>query len=458
MEQAVMQASDESDGLHAVEESLVETARLMRDDLIQTTAALVRIPSENTPPTGGEQECQKLVLSRLQSLGIPAEMYPIGSVPGLTSHKEFRPGRDYTNRSNIAGVISGSGGGRSLILSGHIDTVPRGSLPWARDPFGGVVEGNRLYGLGANDMKGGVGVILTVLRILKEAGVVLRGDLRVETVVDEEFGGVNGTLAARLREPRADAAIICEPTNQAICPAQTGGRTAHVRLKVESGGILYEGGSPAQVTGPLAYLLAGVEEFARQRLASSPGHPLYAHSCDPVPVWITRIHMGGWGFLDPQTLPSSCSVEIYWQAMPGETQESIDREFLGWLEAMARARPDLFTPRPEVSYPFRWLPGSALDPTHPLVTGLAEAFTATAGRVPSVEGIGGPCDMYLFHQHFDIPAVLFGPGGGNTHAPDEWVDLDSQQLTVEALLRFICRWCEVDMRRSAAFGSAQTKS
>lgn len=447
-----MRASNDEVGiLSAIEERLVERARLRQDDLIETTAALVRVSSENTPPTGTEQDCQKVVLARLQSLGIAAEMYLIGSVPGLTSHPEFRSGRDYTNRPNIAGVIPGSGGGRSLVLSGHIDTVPRGYLPWTRDPFGAVVEGDRLYGLGANDMKGGIGVILTVLRILRESGVVLRGDLLVETVVDEEFGGVNGTLAARLHGPKADAAIICEPTNQAICPAQTGGRTAHIRLRVETSGILYEGGSPAQITAPLAYLLAGVDDFARQRLAASPGHPLYAHSRDPVPVWVTRIHMGGWGFKDPQTLPSSCNVEIYWQAMPGETEESIDRQFFAWLEAMAQARPDLFTPGPEVTFPFRWLPGSALDPAHPLVTGLTDAFSATTGRPPSVEGIAGPCDMYLFHQHFDIPAVLFGPGGGNTHAPDEWLDLNTQQCTVESLLRFICRWCEVDVHRSAPF-------
>ena len=453
-----MPTSTEMGTLHAIEENLIETARRSREDLIETTAALIRIPSENTPPTGSEQECQKLVYSRLRSLDIPAEMYLIGSVPGLASHPEFRPGRDYANRPNLAGVIAGSGGGRSLILSGHIDTVPRGSLPWTRDPFGAVVEGNRLYGLGANDMKGGIGVILTVLRVLKDAGIVLRGDLFVETVVDEEFGGVNGTLAARLHGPKADAAIVCEPSHQAICPAQTGGRTAHIRLRTGTSGILYEGGSPAQVTGPLACLLAGVEEFARQRLASSPGHPLYVHSLDPVPVWVTRIHMGGWGFMDPQTLPSSCNVEIYWQAMPGETQESVDREFFDWLEAMAQAHPDLFTPKPEVTFPFRCLPGSAIDPAHPLVTGLAEASSATTGQAPPVEGIAGPCDMYLFHQHFDIPAVLFGPGGGNTHAPDECVDLDSQRCAVEALLRFICRWCEVDLSRSAPVRPAQTKS
>ena len=439
-----MKASATSPTLPEVEESLVKKARQMRDDLVETTAALVRTPSENTPPTGGEHDCQELIFSRLKSLGIPAEMYVVGSVPGLASHPEFRPGRDYANRPNVAGVIPGSGGGRSLLLSGHIDTVPRGSLPWARDPFGAVVEGNRLYGLGASDMKGGVGVMLTVLRILKEAGVQLRGDLRFETVVDEEFGGVNGTLAARVRGPKADAAIVCEPSNLAICPGQTGGRTAHIRLKVETSGILYEGGSPPQVTGPLACLLAGVEEFARQRLASAPVHPLYAHSHDPVPVWVTRIHMGGWGYLDPQTLPSSCNVEVYWQAMPGEAQEAIDRDFFDWLEGMAQARPDLFTPKPQVTFPFRWLPGSTLDAAHPLVTGLAKAFRATTAREPAVEGIGGPCDMYLFHQHFDTPAVLFGPGGGNTHAPDEWVDLDSQQSTVETLLRFVCRWCGVD--------------
>jgi acetylornithine deacetylase len=442
-----MQASAESDRRRAVEEKLIETARRHRDDLIETTRSLVRTPSENTPPTGAENDCQKLVYSQLQTLGLAADIYGIASVPGLTSHPEFRPGRDYSNRPNVSGVLAGAGGGRSLLLSGHIDTVPRGSLPWTKDPFGAVVEDNRLYGLGANDMKGGIGVILTVLRVLKETGVSLRGDLRVETVVDEEFGGVNGTLAARLRGPKTDAAIVCEPSQRAICPAQTGGRTAHIRLKAATSGILYEGGKPAQVTEQLAHLLTSVGDFARRRQASAPGHPLYADSSDPVPVWVTRIHMGGWGSSDPQTLPSSCSVEIYWQAMPGESPESIDGEFFAWLDELVLAHPDLFTHKPEVTFPFRWLPGSALDPGHPLVTSLADAFRSTTGRAPSVGGIGGPCDMFLFHQHFDTPAVLFGPAGGNTHAPDEWVDIDSMQTTVEALLRFICRWCGVQSPR-----------
>jgi acetylornithine deacetylase len=248
----------------------------------------------------------------------------------------------------------------------------------------------------------------------------------VETVVDEEYGGVNGTLAARLRGPKTDAAIVCEPSQRAICPAQTGGRTAHIH-----------------VTEQLARLLSSVGDFARRRQSSAPGHHLYAHSSDPVPVWVTRICMGGWGSSDPQTLPSSCSVEIYWQAMPGESPESIDGEFFAWLNELVLEHPGLFMHKPEVTFPFRWLPGSALDPGHPLVTGLAEAFRSATGRAPSVGGIGGPCDMFLFHQHFDTPAVLFGPAGGNTHAPDEWVDIDSMQTTVEALLRFICRWCGV---------------
>ncbi len=88
--------------------------------------------------------------------------------------------------------------GRRL-FSGHIDTVPSGTLPWTRDPFGGQVEGNCLCGRGSNDMKGGVGINLFVVEAVEKMGLTVAGDLVFESVVDEEFGGVNGTLAGRLR-------------------------------------------------------------------------------------------------------------------------------------------------------------------------------------------------------------------------------------------------------------------
>src|SRR6202035_2509203 len=122
------------------------------------------------------------------------DVYELDAVAALRNHPLFVKGREYAGRPNLGSRRKGSGQGRSLVLSGHIDTVPRGTQPWTRDAFGGQIEGNRLYGRGSNDMKAGVAINLFVAEALQELDVHLAGDLTVETVVDEEFGGVNGTL------------------------------------------------------------------------------------------------------------------------------------------------------------------------------------------------------------------------------------------------------------------------
>src|SRR5581483_10394096 len=185
--------------------------------LVNTLAELVRTPSENLPPRGGEKACQMRIGEWLRELGIEPDIYELAAVPELLGHKEYWPGRDYANRPNVNGVLQGAGGGRSLILSGHVDTVPADSpVPWKYPPFGASVEGGRLFGRGAWDMKAGVAMNLAVLRALRQSGIVLSGDLIFESVVDEEFGGVNGTLAARLRGYNAEAAVIGEPTSLRI--------------------------------------------------------------------------------------------------------------------------------------------------------------------------------------------------------------------------------------------------
>ncbi|MGH9845375.1 MAG: M20/M25/M40 family metallo-hydrolase [Blastocatellia bacterium] len=426
-----------------LEARVTRAARGLHEHLVQTIRELVQIPSENTPPTGAELECQRYVHRRLEGLGLKSELYELADVPGLTEHPVFRHQREYRNRPNVEACWPGAGGGRSLLLSGHIDTVPEGSEAWTRDPFGGEVEGNRLYGRGSNDMKGGIAAALVAVEALKEAGVKLRGDLLVETIVDEEFGGVNGTLAGRLRGHNADAAIICEPSQQMLCPAQTGGRIVHITLRSGAEGILYEGEAQARVVDQLHYLLGEIKAFERKR-SEAPVHALYRDCAEPTPAWVTKIHAGGWGTEEPITIPTTCKIELYWQQMPGEELAAIEGEFFDWFDAAIAARPDLFAIRPELEFPIVWLPGSAIDERRDLVTELGETFEQVTGAKPLVRGIGGPCDMFVFHQHFHTPALLFGPRGGNTHAPDEWVELDSAQATVETLAQFICRWCGID--------------
>ena len=213
--------------------------------LVEITRELVRIPSENTPPTGAEKACQEWISERLSECGLMPDVYSLDSVPELRTHPLFVDGRDYANRTNVAAVHKGSGGGRSLVLSGHIDTVPRGTTQrWTKQPFGAEVEGNRIYGRGSNDMKGGIATNLFVMESLRDLDIHTDGDVIFESVADEEFGGCSGTLAGRLRGYNADAAIISEPSSLRICPAQRGGRTAHITFRA-SGGVLQSGSFPA---------------------------------------------------------------------------------------------------------------------------------------------------------------------------------------------------------------------
>ncbi len=413
-----------------------------RDRLIEIIRDLVRIPSENTPPVGNEEACQRHVAEFLRAQGLDTELYYLDDVPGLKEHPLFYPGREYSHRPNVDARRKGRGGGRSLVLSGHIDTVPRGTQPWNRDPFGGAVEGNRLFGRGSNDMKGGVATNLFMAEALRELGLELQGDLIIEAVADEEFGGVNGTLAGRLKGYNADAAIITEPSFLRICPAQRGGRTAHITLS-STGGVLPEGEFPVGVVAPLRYFLVEMQNFAEQRRKKAPIHKFYADSVDPVPVSITKLNTGPWGMKEPITIPETCQIEMYWQMMPGEKQEEIEREFHEWFEGIMKAAPELFPSKPKIEFPIRWLPGSAISRSEPLINELAECASYVLDKEPLIQGFEAPCDMYVFHQAFGTPAVLWGARGGNTHAADEYLEIDSAIAAAKTQLQFVCQWCGV---------------
>ena len=403
-----------------------------RHRLAEIVADLVRIPSENKPPHGAERACQEYAAEFLRRLGLEPVRYRPDQTPGVTSHPLYWPGRDYTDRMNVCATRPGSGGGgRSLILSGHVDTVPSGTQAWTRSPFSGEISGNRLYGRGSVDMKGGVATGLFALEAMRELDIQTRGDLLFETVVDEEFGGCNGTLAGRVAGFVADGAVILEPSFLRICPAQRGGRTVHLTLEA-AGGVLSEGMFPRGVIDSLREFLLAVEEFAAARRARAAVHPLYAACPDPVPVSLTKITTGPWGMGEPMTIPEQCQIEMYWQTMPGETEAEIDAEFAAWLGGLPKP--------PRVERPIRWLPGSAIDARHPLVETLSDAALAQLGARPKVAGIEGPCDLWIFHE-FGIPAVLWGPKGGNLHAADEYLELDSASDAAAVLLRLICDWC-----------------
>ena len=412
--------------------------------MVGTLQELVQASSENFPPEGREGFCQSYIAAYLRRFGLTPDLYEITDVPTLFPHPEYWPGRNYAGRPNLDAVLPGSGGGRSLVLSGHIDTVPvETPVAWRHPPFGAEVQDGVLFGRGAWDMKAGVAMNLMVVRAITELGWRLKGDLTFETVVDEEFGGANGTLAARLRGYNADAAVIGEPTSLRICPAQRGGRTLHILLR-GSGGILSTGRPSSRAVEQLSYLLSKLPDFAVRRSQHVEVDPYYRYSQEPFAVWVTNIATGRWGWTQPIAVPEQCQVELYWQAMPQETREEVEGEFFHWWNEILAARPDLFHDQPVVELPMRWIPGSSIPPDSPLVTELAEACT-DCHLEPRIEGLDSPADMYIFQRCFGTPAVMWGPSGGHAHQADEFVEIESLFEATRVLLRFVVRWCGIEV-------------
>jgi acetylornithine deacetylase len=193
----------------------------------------------------------------------------------------------------------------------------------------------------------------------------------------------------------------------------------------------------------LTYFLNALKDFAEQRRKAAPQHQLFGSSADPVPVSITKVFTSPWGTGEPITVPETCKLEMYWQLMPGECQEAVEGEFFDWLDRMTAAAPELFPSKPEVTFPIRWLPGSAISTSEPLVSKLSASAARALGYAPLIGGLEGPCDMYVFHQGFGIPAVAWGPRGGNTHGADEYLEIDTAVAVAKSLALFVCDWCGI---------------
>jgi acetylornithine deacetylase len=417
-----------------------DTVDALRDYIYETIIDLVRIPSINHPPTGDEYECQMAVARKWREVGLEPEVYYFDSVPGLAEHPSFLHGRDYSDRPNVITRIHGSGGGKSLLLSGHIDTVPLGLKPWQSDPFGGTVIDGKLFGLGAYDMKCGVAVMFGVVRALQKMGVTLKGDLLLETVVDEEFGGVNGTIAGRVRGDNADAVIITEPTNLVITNGVNGGIVARFTLAGPEG-IMFEQGEPGHALRMLSHFLKWTDIFRQRRRTKVPGW--VGGPLDPVPVWVTKVFAGGWGNGVPITMPAEALVELYYQLMPGEKEDQLMAEFYEWLDEMVADKPNDFNGRPPVEFPFRFMAGSEIPADSPVIFALNNCIRELTGEEAIVRPMPAPSDLHVVQLDFGMQGIHYGPRGGGAHASDEYVILEDLVTVTKALTLLAIEWCGV---------------
>ncbi len=266
-------------------------ANFDREGMIGLLAELVRCPTENNPPDGRENIGQAVLQMHYQRLGLEIDRFSPASLPEYPGHPDFLP-RNLEGRENLVGIWKGSGGGRSLLLTGHMDVVPKEPLPWkVTEPYEPLVQGGKMFGRGTADMKAGLACAFSAVRSLKAAGFAPKGDIVLESVVDEEYSGANGTVASRLRGHNPDFAIVLEPSGLNICPACVGGLIFRVGVQGIAG-MPYTGESIGNPAYDIADLIGIVRDFGDMRMKETPVPKLWEGTVQGVQIVITRSKRG----------------------------------------------------------------------------------------------------------------------------------------------------------------------
>ncbi len=377
--------------------------------ITSTLTSLVQTRSINPAFADGEASDEREIATRLGEM-----MRALGME---TTEFEPEPGR-----VSVVGRLPGSGGGRSLLLYGHIDTVGVAAMP---DPFSATVRNGKLYGRGAYDMKGGVTACLAAVKALRDAGVRLRGDVLIACVADEEVASIG--MAEVLEHVRADAAVVTEATELRVCLAHRGFSWVEVEtLGVAAHGSRFDLGIDANMR--MGRFLARLDKL-EQELRSRQPHALVG----PPSLHAAVLH-GGTG---TSTYADRCRLEIERRTIPGETEEQVLAEVRAITDALAvedatfRANVRAMLTRGSFE----------VARNAPIVDAVLGAATSVLGTQPEIIGEPYWMDAALLSDA-GIDTVVIGPSGAGAHALEEWVDLESvEKLTdiLTAAAREFCR-------------------
>jgi acetylornithine deacetylase len=394
------------------------------DEIIAWTRKFVSFPSENRPPDGREAAAQKWLAAECRKRGWEVDVFSPLAVRGIRKHPAWLEGRHYPRgRDNVVARWRGCGRGRSLLLSGHADVAPFEPDHWSEcRPYRPVVRNGRLYGRGSADMKGGLAAMFWALRVLQDLGVRLEGDVLFESVVDEEFAGGNGTLAARLRGYNADLAMVSEPTRMEICPACLGAFLGDLTLTGQ-GGMAYTGKA---IANPLNGAARVIELFQawQSRWRAQNRHPLFTGPDKQLNVLPWHITTDTPGAFTQMGTPLLARIAWIVWCYPGITERKFHRQFRAYWKEHGASDPALqpFELNVERTYhfvkPWETAPGSAA------VQAVVRAFERYGWDRPGLGGAAFSCDLGIHGEVGRMPAILLGPRGDNLHAPDEWVEVE----------------------------------
>ena len=378
------------------------------DDAVTLTQTLVQINSAN--PSMG-------------SISGPGETAIASYIAAWLEHRDLESHwiEPTKGRPSVIGVSRGTGGGKSLMFNGHIDTVTLAG--YEGDPLSGKIEHGKLYGRGAADMKCGVAAAMIALANSKSLN--LRGDVVFAGVADEEDLSI-GTEDILKAGWRADGAIVNEPTDLCVVNSHKG----FVWLEVDVHGVAAHGSRADLGVDAIAkagHFLAELDRYAKRLHESNSESPV-----GPPTIHASLIKGGE----EASSYPALCSITLERRTIVGETASSIEQEIKEILES-TRARIDgfSFSLRVTASRP-------ALEKPHDtsFCDLVCEEVGTAMGELATVKAEPYWTDCALLAAE-SIPTLLWGPIGAGLHAKEEWADVESIRTVTRALTSIAGRFC-----------------
>ena len=389
------------------------------EEVIRWTQELVRIPSVYRPEKGeAEEPAARWVEARLKEIGLE------------TSFEVVEPGRP-----NVIGLWRGTEGGKRLMFEGHTDVVTEGDVTqWTYPPFEARIVDGKMYGRGANDMKGGLVAAICAIKAIVESGVKLGGDILIGAVCDEEghMIGIKHFVEQGWAD-NVDAAIICEPEENHLCISQKG----VMWVRVTATGKMSHGAMP--LTGinsayPMAKFLVAMRKLEAAQIAQHGQHEFLGQpSLTPT---ILRSPVRG----EPQNnvMPAQTEVVLDIRLIPGQSPQEIETQIKAACDAV-HAKDEGVTFEVDV---LETRAPTATDRDEPVVKVLDRAYRDLTDKEPVYGGVPGSTDGTILNCRASVPIVTCGPGDIYIpHHVDEWLGLDelieATHLYVLATLRFL---------------------
>ena len=419
--------------MNPIEQRVIDAIDI--EGLLTCLGELVAIPSLS----GQETPAQEFVAAKMKELGLAVDVWDL-DFESLRRHPAFSIEVEREQGLGVVGTMGEDNGGRNLIFNGHVDVVPPGDeANWRYPSWQTTLADGKVYGRGTLDMKGGLCCALFAAKAIRDAGVKLQGKLMLESVIGEEDGGV-GTLAAVLRGYRADGAVVVEPTELIVAPAQAGALNFRVTIPGLSahGAMREEGVSAIEKFFPINQAIMALERERNQQVQDSR----FAAYDLPYAICIGTLQAGDWA----SSVADWLTCEGRYGVAVGEDIPTARCLLEETITTAAQADPWLRDHPPRLEWWGGQFHPAGLSPDDPIVQTVSQSYQSLTGNAPHIQGMTYGADMRLLVNEGQTPTVLFGPGNvRQAHQPDEFVPLADLEVVVRTLALTAIRFCEVEL-------------